>query len=132
MDHSNPYTPPASRVASRQRGLAGSTRILLMCLIGAQLAVALLSLPDGLQLVQHGDIPPLAFLGAVLATGALALGGVLVVARRRPATLLFIAVALGALTALQWHPPFVSACIAIGLLSAIIALLAGRPARTAP
>jgi fucose 4-O-acetylase-like acetyltransferase len=132
MDHSNPYTPPASRVASRQRGLAGSTRILLMCLIGAQFAVALLSLPGGLQLVQHGDISPLALLGAVLATGVLALGGALVVARRRPVTLLFIAAALGVLTALQWHPPFVFTCIAIGSLSAIIALLAGRPARTVP
>lgn len=130
MDHSNPYTPPASRVASRRSGLAGSTRILLMCLISAQLAVALLSLPGGLQLVQHGDISPPAFLGAALATVALALGGALVAARRRPVIILFVAVALGMLTAIRWHPPFVFTCIAIGSVSVLIVLRAGRSSRT--
>lgn len=132
MDHSNPYAPPASRVASKRSGLAGSTRILLTCLISAQLVVTLLSLAGGLQRVQHGDISPLAFLGAILATGVLALGGALVVARRRSATLLFIAAALGVLTALQWHPPFVFTGIVISSLAAFIVLRANRPARTAP
>jgi len=57
VDQSNPYAQPSSKVAATQSGLAGSTRILLACLVGAQIVVTLFSLPDGLHRVRYGDIP---------------------------------------------------------------------------
>jgi hypothetical protein len=127
MDPSNPYTPPASRVAATQPGVAGSTRILLVCLVVAQLGVALLAAPGALRLVRYGAISLLSFLAAALATGALAWGGANLLARRDTAKPLVAAAALGLLTAIQWHPPFVLTGIAISSLSALVVFWAGRP-----
>lgn len=132
MDRSNPYTPPNAPVPVTQPGLASSTRILLMCLFALQLLIAVSSLPGGFELVRYGDITPLAFVGAVLSTALLTLGGAVVLARRRAAPILLIAAVLGMLTAISWHPPFVITGIAISGVAAIAVLLAQRrkPAQT--
>jgi len=129
VDRLNPYAPPSSTVTTKQSGLAGSTRILLACLVAAQLVVTLFSLPDALHRFRYGDISPLAFFGALFAMGMLTLGGALVVARRRPTASLLIAAAVGALAALQWHAPFVLSGTAISAIAVVVVLAMGRSNR---
>jgi len=126
MDHSNPYTPPNAPVYVAQPGLASSTRRLLACLIASQLLVTFFSLPGGFELLKHGDIAPVALVGATLSTALLVVGGALLLVRRRAAVILLIAAVSGMLTSISWHPPFVITGLAISGAAAAAVLLAQR------
>jgi hypothetical protein len=109
--------------------LAGSTRLLLLCLVGVQIATTFFSFPNAFELLRVGEISVLTFLDTILAAGLLAIGGLLILAKRRSAAFLFSGATLvGLFTAVQWHPPFVLTGIVIAFACALVVFLVGRRA----
>ena len=127
MTQDNPYQAPASSLSSGAV-LPRRWAVIVSTLVVLQLLLAALYASTAFSHLRQGEISPITFLAAVLATVLLAVGVLSYVRKWRYSPYVFGAAALfSGLAALQWRPPFLLTGLAISICAALVSVVATRP-----
>ncbi|HET6782223.1 MAG TPA: hypothetical protein VFH12_00145 [Pseudoxanthomonas sp.] len=127
MNQENPYEPPVSVVDPAAGTPPGRWKVMLLLVIAFQTLVVALYASTMFSHIRRGEISPLTFGVASIASVLLLLGGLMYSRKSRyAAPLFFISALCAAVAYFQWRVPFLVTGFVIAVCAGLVSVVAQR------